>query len=240
MQNIYSKSFNLRTSDFDCYQKITPASVLDLFQTVAGNHAALLGCGFEPLFKRKLLWVLVRTKYQVIRQPEMYQTVVVKTWPLAPSRIGFQREYLMEDEQGNPLIKASSDWVIIHSEQRKIAPAADIYPEMEYFTEKSFGERLKKLPDFEAEGEGFAVCPGFSQLDMNGHVNNTKYANYALDALSPDGQKEINAFQIDYRHEVQKGDKLRLYTKKEEGFCLVKGVNESGELMFVCKIEMGL
>ena len=238
MQNIYSKSFNLRTSDFDRYRKITPASVLDLFQTVAGGHAASLGCGFESLFARQLLWVLVRTKYQVIRQPQMYQTVTVKTWPLAPSRIGFQREYLMEDGQGNPLIKASSDWVIIHSEQRKIVSVGDIYPDMEYLNQKSFDERLKKLPDFEAVGEGFAVCPAFSQLDMNGHVNNTKYANYAIDALEPNGENEINAFQIDYRHEVQKGDKLNLYTKKEDGFYLVKGVNQSGELTFVCKLDM--
>lgn len=238
MQNIYSKKFNLRTSDFDCYQKITPASVLDLFQTVAGGHALELGCGFEPLLKRNLLWVLVRTKYSIVRQPEMYQSVVVKTWPLAPSRIGFQREYIVEDEQGNPLIKGSSDWVIIHSEQRKIVSVNDIYPQMEHLTEKCFDERLKKIPDFESEGEGFALCPGFSQLDMNGHVNNTKYANYAVDALESDGQSEIKTFQIDYRHEVQKGDKLTLFTKTEEGVRLVKGVNESGELMFLCKFDM--
>lgn len=238
MQNMYSKSFNLRTSDFDRYRKITPASVLDLFQTVAGEHAALLGCGFESLFARKLLWVLVRTKYEVIRQPQMYQTVTVKTWPLAPSRIGFQREYLMEDEQGNPLIKASSDWVIIHSEQRKIVSVGDIYPDMDYLNQKSFEERLKKLPDFETVGEGFIVCPGFSQLDMNGHVNNTKYANYVLDALESDGENEIKAFQIDYRHEVQKGDKLNLYTKKSDGVILVKGVNDAGAVAFVSKLDM--
>ncbi|MBO5106551.1 MAG: hypothetical protein J6C29_06605 [Clostridia bacterium] len=237
MQNIYVKSFSLRTSDFDCYRKITPASVLDLFQTVAGEHAAELGCGFDDLFARKLLWVLVRTKYQVIRQPEMYQTVRVKTWPLAPSRIGFQREYLMEDENGNALIKGSSDWVVIHSEQRKIVSAADIYPNIELLTEKNFEEKLKKLPNFEADEDGFLICPGFSQLDMNGHVNNTKYANFALDAINPSEQKEIISFQMDYRHEVQKGDNIKVYTKKEGNTALAKGVNSADVTMFVCKID---
>ena len=237
MQNIYVKSFNLRTSDFDCYRKITPTSVLDLFQTVAGEHAYELGCGFDTLFPRNLLWVLVRTKYQIIRQPEMYQTVRVKTWPLAPSRVGFQREYLMENEQGDALIKGSSDWVIIHSEQRKIVPTADIYPAMEHLTEKSFDERLKKLPDFEATDEGFAVYPRFSALDMNGHVNNTKYASYVLDALEPSEEDEIISLQIDYRHEVKLGDNIKIYTHKEGNTTLAKGISNSGETMFACKID---
>lgn len=238
MQNIYAKSFNLRTSDFDCYRKITPASVLDLFQTVAGEHAAELGCGFDDLFARSLLWVLVRTKYQVVSQPKMYQTVRVETWPLAPSRVGFQREYLMKDDEGNILIKGSSDWVVIHSEQRKIVSATDIYPEMELLTEKCFEERLKKLPDFETVGDGLLVCPGFSQLDMNGHVNNTKYANYVLDALALNEQEEIKTLQMDYRREVQKGDVIRVYTQREGNLAIVKGVNSSGEVMFVCRLDI--
>ena len=156
---------------------------------------------------------------------------------MPPSRIGFQREYLSEDEQGNPLIKGSSDWVIIHSEERKIVSADNVYPQMEHLTEKSFDERLKKLPDFEIEGEGIEICPAFSQLDMNGHVNNTKYANYAMDALNPTKKIEINSFQIDYRHELKKGDSVKLYAKKDENFALIKGVNSSGEIAFVCKIE---
>lgn len=238
MQNIFKKSFTLRTSDFDCFRKISPSAVLDLFQVVAGAHADLLGCGFEDLYKKNLLWVLIRTKYEVISEPKMYQTVEVKTWPLAPSRVGFQREYLMEDELGNTLIKGSSDWVIIDSEQRKIVPATDIYPDMEFLAEKSFEQRLKKVPDFEAKTDGITVCPGFSQLDMNGHVNNTKYANYAMDVLNPSEADCLKAFQVDYRHELKKGDEIRLYAEKTDGTVLIKGVNESGEIMFACKVDM--
>ena len=238
MQNIYEKIFSLRTSDFDCRRKILPSAVLDLFQVVAGEHAVALGCGFEELYSRQLLWVLVRIKYEVISEPYMYQQVKVKTWPLAPARVGFQREYLMEDLEGNILIKASSDWVIIHSEERKIVSAANIYPQMEFLTEKSFEQRLKKVPDFEAEGNGVEVCPGFSQLDMNGHVNNTKYANYAMDAFNPINGETVKAFQIDYRHEVQKGDKLTVYTHRQDETVLVKGVKDSGEVMFACQINI--
>ena len=71
MKNLYVKKFNLRTSDFDCHKKILPSAVLDLFQTVAGEHAIALGCGFDALFEKNLLWVLVRTRFEVIKQPDM-------------------------------------------------------------------------------------------------------------------------------------------------------------------------
>ena len=238
MQNMFEKSFTLRTSDFDCYRKISPAAVLDLFQVVAGEHAILLGCGFDDFYRKNLLWVLVRTKYEVINEPALYQTVKVKTWPLVPSRAGFQREYLMEDEQGNPLIKGSSDWVIIDSELRKIVSATNVYPNIEFREEKNFEQRLKKIPDFEQIGEGITLRTGFSQLDMNGHVNNTKYANYAMDALDPDQNNSIKTFQVDYRQEVKKGDEIKLYVNKVENTAVIKGVNELGEIMFATKVEM--
>lgn len=237
MENLYLKNFNLRTSDFDCHKKILPSAVLDLFQTVASEHAIALGCGFDALFAKNLLWVLVRTRFEIIKQPDMYQTVTVKTWPLAPSRIGFQREYLMEDENGNPLIKSSSDWVIIDSTERKIVSATSVYPQMEHLVNKCFEDRSKKLPDFEVENTCFEICPKFSELDMNNHVNNTKYANFVLDALNPDANFEIGFFQIDYRHELKAGDSIKVFAKREDNLSLVKGVTPAGDTVFVCKIQ---
>ena len=55
--------------------------------------------------------------------------------------------------------------------------------------------------------------------------------------MNPTEEIEINSFQIDYRHEVQKGDFIKLYTKKDENFALIKGVNNLGETAFICKLQ---
>lgn len=235
---IYSKDFDLRTTDFDCYTRLLPSSVLDLFQVAAGEHANLLDCGIDSLFERQLMWMLLRVKYCVIDQPALFERVRVKTWPLAAKRVGFERDYLIEGEDGRPLIKGTSDWVVVHSERKKIMPTAGIYPEaMEFLTDRSFEERPVKLKDFETDLPTLSICPGFSALDMNGHVNNTKYAGFALDALNPKRQDEIIAFQIDYRHEVKLGEALSLFTSVTNGLHLVKGVDSAGETKFVCSAE---
>ncbi len=239
MELKFEREYYIRTSDFDCFGRLQPASVLDLFQDVAGLHAKLLGCGFDELIDRKLLWVLVRVKYKVLSDVNMFDKVRVKTWPIAPSRAGFRREYLIEREDGTPVIKGSSDWVMMHSELRRLVPSVDVYPaDAEFLTQQSFEGKLRKIADFEPEGDGYPLLAGFSQLDINGHVNNTKYANFVLDAVGLGSDDRIDTVQIDYRHEVKGGLPLNILTKRDGREIFAKGVDPDGATMFMCNIEL--
>lgn len=238
MNSTFEREYYLRTADFDCFGRFNPAAVLDLFQDVAGLHANELGCGYDDFIKEHMIWVLVRVKFEIIASPVMFQRVRVRTWPLAPSRAGFQREYLITDESGSELVKGSSDWVIMHSEKRRLMPAKDVYPIKEGFEEKRlFEEKLSKLHDFEDDGISHIFTPGFSDIDINGHVNNTKYTNFVLDAISPEKEDKIKTLQIDYRHEVLSGTELTIRSSREDNILLAKGLNSDGEVMFVCRLE---
>ena len=239
MNSTFKRDFNLRTSDFDCNRHISPVAVLDLFQEVAGFHAEELGCGFEPLLNHGLLWVIVKAKYEVLCQPKMHSTVTVKTWPLPPTRLGFQREYLIEDANGNLLIRGTSDWVVMNSSERKLAAASDIYPsDLVHCTDKCFEERTARIRDFETDGDGISVAPSFCDLDMNGHVNNIRYAAYVLNAVELKADEVIRSFQTDYHREVKFGDRLLIETHREDNQILAKGTNQNGEKMFYCKIML--
>ena len=98
-------------------------------------------------------------------------------------------------------------------------------------------EKLSKIQDFVSEGEPHRVNAGFTELDVNRHVNNTKYANYVLDAINPEKDDELEYFQIDYRKEVLQGTKLEIYFTKEQNTVLAKGQNLDGDTMFACKLE---
>lgn len=238
MKKLFEKEYELRTSDFTCNNKLQPASILDLFQSVAGEHANELGCGFNNMIAENMLWVVIRTKFKILNDAVLFDKVKVKTWPLPPSRVSFQREYLIENNNGEPLVKGTSEWVVMHSAERKLMVAKDIYPLTEFHTEKTFEERTQKLRDFEADDTCYTLCPGFSQLDMNNHVNNTKYANYVLDACNLKNDELIDEFQIDFKHEMHAGAELKVHSKREDGFIFAKGVNETGETMFSCKITL--
>ena len=238
MNRLWQKEYFLRASDFDKFRHIKPSSVLDLFQDAAGQHANELGVGFEEMFERSLIWVLTRVKFKILSEPENYQKVIVKTWPLEPNRITYRREYSIENENGELLIGGSSEWVVVHSEKRRFVSANDLYPFADGFhTEIMCEEKLSKIPDFQAETEPYVINSSFSELDINNHVNNTKYANYVLDAINPQSSNLLKEFQIDYRKEVLEGTKLYIHHSKQEKTIFAKGQNDDGDIMFACKLE---
>lgn len=238
MKRIWEKEYYLRASDFDKFNQIKPSAVLDLFQDAAGQHALELGVGFEKMLERPYLWVLTRVKFKVVSQPESYQKVKIKTWPLQPHRLNYRREYCIENENGERLIVGSSEWLVIDSQKRSFVSVENLYPFNEGFCEeKMFEGKLSKVLGFETEETTYIVNARFSELDINNHVNNTKHANYVLDAVNPSNARELESFQIDYRKEVLQGTQLNIYHKKQDNIILAKGENESGDVMFACLLE---
>ena len=239
MENrLWEKGYNLRSGDFDAFNRIKLSSVLDLFQDAAGQHAINLGVGFDDMIKRSYMWVLVRINLEILENPTPFMRVNVKTWPLEPNRLVYRREYAIEDENGKRLINGSSEWVVMHSERRRLVKAPDLYPFSDnFYPERNFEERLERVPDFTAENAPYVVIPGFSDIDRNGHVNNTKYPSYVLDAVNPTENDAIRIFKIDFRKEVLRTTPLNIYHQKTDGLLLAKGENSDGEIMFACTIQ---
>lgn len=237
MNKIYTKNIELRTSDFDYREQIKASAILDIFQEIAGAHATELKVGFSDLLEKKLLWVLVKVKFEIVRNPKMHEGVVAKTWPLAPGRVTLQREYLIEDKEGNTLVKGTSEWVTMHLETRRLVQSSDIYPLDEFCQEKTFEERTKKVSDFEANEIKMSVTPGFCDIDENRHVNNTRYADYVINAYCPDEDEKIAVFQLDFHREIIMGSTFNLYQSKQDNILLSKGVSMEGEKMFSCSVE---
>ena len=232
--NLITKNYPLRVSDFDRNNKILPASVLDIFQDVAGVHAEMLGISGPQILEKNLCWMITRGRYEVIKQPRLYQNVVVKTWPVESRRIELDRDYEICAEDGELLIKGTSQWVVMDITDRsspKLVPARDFEIGLdEYVTERTFERAFTRAVYNNIESDEPYLCrSGYTDLDMNGHVNNVKYASFALNAIAhelPAGA-EICDFRIDYTKEVLEGDVLKIHHAKSE--------NEDSSLTFTCR-----
>ena len=228
------KKYYLRASDFDKNSNMLPSAALGIFQDIAGYHAESLGIGFFALLSKDCLWMIVRTKYIVEKAPEKYQTVTVKTWPIAPRGPILRRDYLMTNDAGEVLIRATSDWTVVNCQTRSLVNAKDIYPEGEFLSDFAIDAKLKKVKDLEGEGEQFSAMPQFCDIDSNGHVNNTKYADYIINAVKP--ERAISEFQIDYQKEVLLGEEITLNVKHQENRTVIMGVDGEGEKKFAAEI----
>ena len=235
---LYEKNYQLRVSDFDHSDNLRPSAMLDIFQSVASEHATKLNIGYSELLQQDSAWVLLRMRYDVIKRVGFgIENVVAKTWPHMAGRVDYDRDYCIESVDGERLVNASSKWCIINMQTRRIVTGNAVYPLEEYFSEVIYPEGLKKLTIFELDGadvfEGYA---GHSCLDHNGHVNNVKYNDFILDALKLEKGECIKAFEINYINEMQVGA-FTLYMKKDGNKRLIRGFSNEKE-SFRAEIEL--
>ena len=236
MNNIYEQIFPLRTCDFDRYSRLKPCAILDIFQEVAGSHANELGVGFDEMLKKDLMWVITKVKFEILKNPKTHTSVRVVTWPLTPSKITLQREYEIYSLDGELLIRGSSEWVFMHAKLRKFMPAGDIYPLTEFYKKEAFEGKFTKIPKCDFDDIFTKISPRFCDFDLNGHVNNTKYANFVLNQINPKENDALSFMQIDYHREIRDGEEINLYIKNENSMVFAKGTNDS-ETLFNCKID---
>lgn len=222
---LYTKKYQLRVSDFDHNDDLKPSAILDMFQTVASEHASELNIGYDELLANDNAWVLLRMRYDVLKRIGFgVQNVIVKTWPHVAGRVDYDRDFCIETEDGEPLVVASSKWCVINVKTRRITVGGVSYPDGEYCPTKNYPDGLKKLADFNVDGallyNGYA---GHSCLDHNGHVNNVKYSDFILDALKLENDEAIKSFEINYLNEMSVGNFTVRY-EKDADKRLIKGL----------------
>jgi acyl-ACP thioesterase len=222
-------------SDFDRHQRILPSSVLDLFQDVAGVHAEMLGVSGPQLLERNLCWMITRARFEILKQPALYKSVVVRTWPIESRRIELDRDYEIYSEDGELLIRGTSAWVVMDITDRtspKLVMARDFDLGLtEYKTERAFERAFGRAVYTKILSDTpYSYSPVYTDLDMNGHVNNTKYAALTLNAVADTlGERKIFDVRIDFAKEVLLGDTLLIHSESKE--------NEDGSLTISARGE---
>ena len=233
--------YRMRWMDFDRYGRVQPWALLDLFQDAATKHADILGISHDEMMAEGVFWAVVRTKYEMVHEPQYHQHVKVRTWPHSLSRFSFIRDFSLLDENGDLLVKATSEWVLMDAWTRKFSSVKDYYRgPTDFNEERSFPKKPRKAPNFESGNRTVRmVVPSYCDIDVNGHVNNAIYAKFVVDALEPGEGGAFKTFQVDYRHEALLGVPLAIHLLVEDGRILAKGLRENGEVSFGCAIELG-
>lgn len=237
MEDIYQKPLDIRTSETDFTGCMRPGALLTAFQEAAEHHAMRLGCGFEVMMERKEAWVLTRLQMEVRRYPRMGEQVSLSTWPAASRRGLFPRYYTVTDAQGGMLAMASSLWVVLDLNTRRMtAPGeiADMMPDNSAITPPlALPGGVRRI-----EGEEAVSFkePAYSDLDVNGHVNNTRYVDWLCDALGIQEQRTaaLGSLLIGYSKEVRPGQRLCLRLNRHENQFSFLG-EEEGKIHFECR-----
>lgn len=214
MLNTYDESFMLRDRDCDLNGSWRPGAVLETMQDSAGAHCALLGCGRDELVKKNIVWVLSRCELQMERYPKAGETVTVHTFPTPVRIFFFPRYFVFTDASGVMIGKAGTLWLLLDLESRRMLPPGEVsrlIPENRNLSvPMNLPATVGKL-----QGEEFVseYQPVYTDLDVNGHVNNTRYADWLCNTLGIQLMKEYEPDHIilNYNREILPGHTVTLH-----------------------------
>lgn len=232
----YEHTYRVGARDVDPFNQCRPSSLLGFLQEAATNAAGALHVSREDMIRDyNVFWMLARIWYRLDQPLGWNDRLTVRTWHRGNKGASMYRDFDLYRD-GTLVGEAVSVWVLADLDTHKLFRLKDVKQ-----FEGSDGGPLckdKLLPKLRIPVE---LIPGpdrplhYSDADINGHVNNTRYADFACDALQLHRLGEgrfVSALQIGYLKESRPGETLRLSAGSGDGTWYVQGDGAEGKPHF--------
>ncbi|MBS3819897.1 hypothetical protein KGY73_10400 [bacterium] len=221
MEKIHIMKFSLHSYEVDFRGKAHLHSLLNYLQEAAVQQAALMGFGFEDLIQKKLIWLLSRYHIQVSRYPRLGETVEVATWPSGIQGTFALRDFTIKDQKGTQLLAATSSWILWNIENKHPSPLQNYFTEDLIHPKRSLEDPFDPLPQLKKTDHEVSFRVLKKDLDLNRHVNNTVYIQWALESVPKDILLEKSPLEVEaaYKSEAFCGETIqsRVQRKNREG-----------------------
>lgn len=236
MSLYYEHTVRLSGLDSDGKGICKASALLNHLQIAATLAAEDGGFGRELLIERYgAFWMLARSWYYLERPLRWEDQITIRTWHRGDQAAMMYRDYdILVD--GQWVGESVSGWVLANVETRKLMRLSAIRE----LAGTGGGELCKKrvlnklrAPQDLRQAEQRLMR--YSDTDINGHVNNIRYADFACDAVDMDQLEEekfLSQMQIGYLAECRPGDLLTLETGAQEQGIYIRGTDQGGKPRF--------
>lgn len=235
MNIVYSEPLQLLTCHCDMFGAWRPSAVLEAMQEISGVHCQMMRLGRDELEGQGIVWVLSRLKVIMSRIPEFGEKLTIETYPVSSRHGMYPRSCIFRDAQGEEIGRATSIWVLMDTETRRITRSD--YVEERHLVPPDL-RCATPLPasvkPLNADAIVETVVPKFSDFDLNHHVNNTKYMDWCCNALGMDCMKQnrIISFDVNYEAEITEGCTVHTELQKDGDQFTYCGFDRSNKRLF--------
>ncbi len=235
--NSLTKSFEVRSYETDFSKKLKPASFMNYAQYMAEEHAGRLSFGYDNLIENQNVWVLSRIHVVFKEYPIWRDNISLKTWHKGTERLFGVRDFRLKGESGEDMILATSSWLIIDINTRKIQRVDKILSNEDegVLRESALEESAGKIEIPSDCKILYSRVVAYSDIDVNRHTNNARYVEWATDALfSISGDScEIREMTVNFNSECRLGEKIDICAHKNEKNVVIEGRREGTNIFTV-------
>lgn len=192
-------------ADMNGHIKLPDVILLSL--QVSGMQSIDLGVSDKDVLEQyNLVWIITDYDIDVVRLPQFAEEITIETEALTYNRLFCYRRFTIYDEAGQEIIRMVATFVLMDRDSRKVH---HVEPEIVAPYQSEFSKKLLRGPKYteleDAISKDYHVR--FYDLDMNGHVNNSKYLDWIFEVMGAEFltnyiPKKIN---LKYVKEVRPG-----------------------------------
>lgn len=220
----YTEKHIIPCYDTDASWRLKPTSFMNLAQEAAGRHAVYLGFGYDDLIRNNTAWILSRVHVEFVDAPKWREEVTLNTWHKGLNRLFYLRDFLVNDNEGKARVKATTSWLVLNLETRRLVRDPMLMEEGTVCKENVIETPADKvqMPKDAVPELVRSHAVSYSDIDTNGHTNNAMYMQWAMNSVDYEtaSSKPVKEFTINFNHETKAGDVVDIYrasVEKEDG-----------------------
>ena len=196
--------------------RLTLPALMHYFEDIATLNSEAKGLPLDYYWKTGQVFLLLKWDIAIRSWPRFNESVRIETHPTSFKKFLANRKYAVYTADNNLIAEARSVWIFANIKTKKpvrvpaeIFEAFGIPPE----SEAQF-DPLEELPEIADFPSAIPILVGKRDLDNNGHVNNVRYVEWALESLPEDFARDrtISRVKIHYKKELREGNEAALLT----------------------------
>lgn len=212
LEEFYEKEISVCQYDCDFKNRMKLGAVLRQVQQVSEDHCNAIGLTAEKHLKSHTAFLLTKLSVTVYGNIFANEHAKLITKPYFPNRAVYRRKTCLYDEAGREAFFIDSKWILIDTETKRILRKPPDTLQFPFTLETLAHPENLEIKPMNTRKIG-NVTASYSQVDINGHINNASYVDIICDHLPEECfcDRSIKKMVLAFHHEVQLGEEMHLF-----------------------------
>lgn len=197
--------------DYDRNQRLTLFAFLKYQQEAAEQHANVIGYSYDEMIAHNMVFLVNQSRNIIHRMPEYHEKIHIFTWASGTKGVRFYRCFEWYSESGEHLASGMNVYIIVNVLTHKPLKSTSLYGELKsYDYSCAARDYMPKIQIADTEFVGTKTVL-FTDLDVNNHLNNARYADVLQNFLPESRQNDkITGFAVDFVKEAPLGMNINI------------------------------
>ncbi len=213
----WKEKYAVKVYESDNLERGGLVTLFNYFQNTAWSHYSRVDRIRGPFLARNQIWAMTRAEVQLQRPARWQEVVEVETWSRGMDKLMAFRDFVIRDARGERIAAGTATWVVLDLENKRmqrLSELAEKWPSKpEVFSINKNADKVDP-PSNPEYGEPFKVR--YSDMDLNHHVNSSRYIQWMLDAFGREflERYELKKAEINYLDEAMPDDEVLTGSQK--------------------------